>query len=145
MTPDSLLPPRLEGRLFPRFFLDRGLAETEAWAALPPQAVAAFRDAVVRCMGKMRAQADPNEAETRDRLIHPVLEALGWSWLPEQQGARAGDVADALLYPDPAALTAAAAHPHGSTGRYRPARVVSEHKGWRVPLDRATAGGSPVK
>jgi hypothetical protein len=144
MTQPSLLTPQLEGRLLPRFFLDRGLAATPEWAALGNSVVAAFRSHAERLVQAIQAHAGPNEAETRTGVIHPVIEALGWSLLPEQRGARPSDVADALLYPSAGSRDEAARHPQGSAGRYRSACVVSEHKGWRVPLDRASESGTPA-
>lgn len=144
MDQPSLLRPQLEGRLLPRFFLDQGLAATGEWAALSSSAVADFRCHVQRLVQAMMAHAGPNEAETRTGIIHPVFEALGWTMLPEQRAARQSDVADALLYPSAAACDLAKRHPQGSAGRYRSASVVSEHKAWRVPLDRAGDSGTPV-
>jgi hypothetical protein len=140
--PASLLPPQLEGRLFPRFFLDAGLRDTPEWAGLPDAEVDAFAERVAPLFGGINNHAAPNEAETEATLIFPVLDALGWHHLPQQAAnARREDRPDALLFADPAAREAARRLPAGSPGRIRAATMVQENKAWGVRL-LDSAGGA---
>jgi len=138
----TLLPPRLEGRLLPRAFLDDALPETDDWRAIPDTEIDALAQRLIPVVATLAARATPNEAETETDLIFPVLAALGWHHLPQQRaGAQRTDIPDALLFADAADKEAAARQPHGSPGRYARAVLVQENKAWQRPLDRADADG----
>ena len=140
----------MPGQLFTQYFLTDGIKTTPAWkrSEAEPGAFNAFQDeARQRCDALNRA-ADPNEALTEQRLVRPLLEALGWPDYLPQQGlsparpgsvARNEDIPDHLLFADAASRDRAAAH-KASGERYREALVVQESKRFGLPLDARDSG-----
>ena len=67
---------------------------------------AAARDAAKNLLDGLAARKNPNEAQTEDDLVYPLLEAVGWRHRDVQPNASAKarhDVPDALLFTDEAA------------------------------------------
>lgn len=125
----------LGGGLFSGSFLSEGLPELDEWKALDD----ARLDALSATLDQLLAPFGPgiarDEAETEKLLIHPLLEALGWSILPQQKTSkRREDVPDGLLFADAAARAKALAAK--DSARYPHALVVQESKAWELPLDR---------
>ena len=83
----------------------------------------------------------PNEAETEQELIRPLLEILGWrDNLPQQSASGGEDVPDHLLFGDEAAKNRATGESSASA-RFRHATVVQESKRHGLALDaRETSG-----
>jgi len=53
----------------------------------------------------------PSEAETEAKFIYPIIDALGWQHLPQQEPGRGRrDIADALLFVDEPASQPPPAH-----------------------------------
>ena len=80
----------------------------------------------------------PNESQTEDDLIWPVLSVLGWKSSLRQQNLSATgreDVPDGLLFADHAAKGRANALVQ-EWRRYEPGLAVVESKRWQRPLDR---------
>ena len=100
-----------------------------------------MRDAVGDKFEKIDLFDRPNEAETEQELIRPVLEILGWrDYLPQQSVSGGEDVPDHLLFQDQAAKNRAAGESSASA-RFRHATVVQESKRHGLALDaRETSG-----
>lgn len=84
----------------------------------------------------------PNEAQTEDDLIWPVLEALGWSDILRQQNLTSSgrdDVPDGLLFEN-ADAKAQANSLDREWQRYSLGLAVVECKRWGRPLDRSGRG-----
>ena len=80
----------------------------------------------------------PNESQTEDDLIWPVLSRLGWTTSLRQQNLSASgrqDVPDGLLFRDAAAKDRANGFAE-EWRRYELGLAVVESKRWRRPLDR---------
>ena len=127
----------MHGSLFTRDFLLEGIADTEAWKALGAAEVEIFRAAVAAAFHDFPVGGKPNEAQTEDDLIVPVLKALGWTqYLRQQPSAkRRENVPDILLFADADFKKRANAEkqqPH----RYRHGVAIVESKAWQLPLDR---------
>lgn len=93
----------IDGRLFTRDFLLEGICETPAWQALDHEKVAALFGTAKDKFEAMAARRSPNEAQTEDDLVYPLLELVGWSDRDVQPNASVKarlDVPDALLYPN---------------------------------------------
>ena len=104
-------------------------------------AAAAFRDEVRPYYDQLAGRQQPNEAETEQDLIRPVLGALGWTeCLPQQRAKRGDDIPDYLLFSDAATRASATAH-KGADDRYQYATVVEESKRLDLPLDAPDADG----
>lgn len=89
----------LQGGLFTRDWLGEGIAETLEWRELDAQLVQSKLQETRRLLTALAGQPNPNEAETEERLIRPVLRLLGWEHIAVQQNlALRGrtDVPDAL-------------------------------------------------
>ena len=94
----------MPSHLFTHYFLTDGIKATAEWrtSLSRSKTFAAFREGVARHYNALSRSADPNEAETEQELIRPVLELLGWAdYLPQQGAARNEDIPDHLLSPTP--------------------------------------------
>ena len=131
----------IDGRLFTRDFLLEGIRDTAPWRALGEASFEALRDHVTTLTTQLAARKNPNEAQTEDDLVYPLLEQLGWTDREVQPNASVKarlDVPDALLYPDTAAKTTAGALDPWQ--RFAHGAAIVEAKRWGRPLDRETKG-----
>ena len=81
----------MQGQLFTQYFLTDGIKSTGDWDATRahPDAFNRFRDGARRLYDDFSRFDQPNEAETEQELIRPLLELLGWAdYLPQQGTAR---------------------------------------------------------
>ena len=84
---------------------------------------------------------NPNEAETEQELIRPLLELLGWAdYLPQQGTTHGEDIPDLLLFADADAKARAAARTRAND-RFRDAVVIAESKRLGRPLDAREPSG----
>jgi len=135
----------LQGALYTRDFLERGICEEAAWKALTDTDVAALKGQLAGLFKKFTGGHKPNEGVTEKDLIYPVLAALGWTDVLVQQQVsphRRDDVPDALLFAD-GDRKAAAGREKEPAQRYRHGLAVVEAKRWLRALDRADAQGTP--
>ena len=131
----------IQGSLFTVFFLEEGIRGTAEYRALTPDRLAAFAAAARAGLDRLGPMPRPSEAETDQELISPLLAALGWEWLVQQEpGAGRRDIADALLFADLAAKARARAEP-ASAERFRHGLVVAEFEARETRLDRAGGSG----
>lgn len=131
----------LDGRLFTRDFLLEGIKETDAWRAADDAVVTAFKLKFHNLARNLAARKTPNEAQTEDDLVYPLLELLEWVDRDVQANASAKarlDVPDALLYPDADAKKLAG--PLDEWKRFQHGACIVEAKRWNRPLDREEKG-----
>lgn len=124
------------GSLFTSDFLTHGITDTADYAAVDADALSL---ALVAIVDAFPMATQPNEAQTEDDLIWPVLAALGWTDVLRQQNLTVSgrdDVPDGLLFADAAAKAQANAGAH-EWQRYTHGLAVVESKRWGRPLDRA--------
>ena len=91
----------ISGHLFTRDFLLEGINRETAWQAIDPRAFDAFCDELLALAKAMASSARPNEAETEQSFIYPVLSLLGWNDRLVQQTVSAKgrkQVPDVLLF-----------------------------------------------
>ena len=126
--------------LFTDYFLTHGIKDTPEWKASVsrPEAFAAFRDGVARRHEALGRSHEPNEAQTEQDLVRPVLELLGWTDYLPQQGTE--DVPDHLLFTD-AGFRARAETERNPGERIRYAAVVQESKRFGLSLDARNPDG----
>jgi hypothetical protein len=132
MTDSSLF---VRGTLFTRGFLQEAIERTPVWDDAD---TASFEIELRRIFEAFPDQHEPNETQTEDDLIWPVLKALGWSeFLRQQNLAVRGrdDVPDGLLFADADAKARANRHPD-EWRRYTHGVAMMESKRWDRPLDR---------
>ena len=126
--------------LFSQSYLEAGLRETEEYQQISPQILSHFgQDLRAPYSAFLRAYQASNEAQIEDALIRPALNALGWSYLPQQPIPVSGKTPDYMLFADDdarAAFTGA-----GDISHYPLAPA--EAKAWGTDLDRRAGALSP--
>ena len=128
----------LQGSLFANDFLCGSVAETPDWQALDDVALESLEARLRAIFQHFPITGSPNESQTEDDLIWPVLVVLGWAASLRQQNLSARgreDVPDGLLFADDAAKARANGFAQ-EWKRYELGHVVLESKRWLRPLDR---------
>ncbi len=124
----------MSGQLFTQYFLTDGIHTTAEWESVGDE-YSEFRSAIAPLYDNFSVRANPNEAETEQDLIRPVLELLGWKdYLPQQGSAQHEQVPDHLLFMASEAKDQAAARAK-TADRYQYAMVVQESKRFGLSLD----------
>ena len=126
--------------LFSQSYLEAGLKETDEYRQISPQQLShSGQDLRAPHNDFLRAYQVSNEAQIEDALIRPVLNALGWSYLPQQPIPVSGKTPDYMLFAD--ADDRAAFTGGGDISRYPLAPA--EAKAWGTDLDRRAGALSP--
>ena len=134
------LETALSGTLFAEDYYQDSIVASEEWQAFDDAALDAFATALVSVFERFPIQRSPNESQTEDDLIWPVLGVLGWTASLRQQNLSPHgreNVPDGLLFADDAAEARANARAQ-EWRRYAHGLVVVESKRWLRPLDRRT-------
>lgn len=126
--------------LFPVHFLEDRLPDWPEYAALDTSALSAvLKETWER---ERELLSDFNEEQTEDRLIRPILRALGFQYTARPNLSVAGRrrEPDYAVFLDEASR--ADAERNGGTARYSDAVAVVEAKRFDRPLDRRRAAGN---
>ena len=127
----------MPGHLFTQYFLTDGIRHTPERQSQRP-AFVAFRDAARRLFQDFAAYHEPNETQTEQELIRPLLQLLGWTDDISQPTAPGGeDRPDLLLYHDTQAKARATS---SEASPYLEALAVAELKPFRRQLDTRGPG-----
>jgi hypothetical protein len=132
----------LDGSLFTRDFLAEGIMQEADWKHLSDAAAKAMAGKIEALLTRFPHSKKPNESQTEDDVVWPILAALGWSDHLRQQNLSArgrDDVPDGLLFPD-ADAKARANHDYEEWRRYEHGRAIVESKRWNRLLDRPDRG-----
>lgn len=127
-----------QGTLFSNDFLNESIVRLADWLEIDDAGVDAFAVQVRAIFARFPTRQSPNESQTEDDAIWPILRALGWTnSLRQQNLAPRGreDVPDGLLFKD-AAAKAQANRTGDEWRRYEFGLAVVESKRWNRPLDR---------
>ena len=111
------------GSLFTPDFLTDSIRDLDDWKTLAEDDSDRFREAVEEIFSRFPISQRPNESQTEDDLIWPILEALGWTaWLRQQNLSPRGreDVPDGILFESDEAKDRANGYPE-EWKRYEPA------------------------
>jgi hypothetical protein len=127
-----------QGSLFSTDFLQESIIRLPDWAQLSDEFVGSIRADLTRIFALFPTNQSPNESQTEDDLIWPLLARLGWTaTLRNQNLTTRGreDVPDGLLFKD------AETKAHANTlseewRRYEFGLAIVESKRWHRPLDR---------
>ena len=95
-----------QGSLFAGDLLAESIVRSADWAALDDEALHEIEGALQALLARFPTGSAPNESQTEDDLIWPVLQRLGWKASLRQQNLTAHgreDVPDGLLFADDAA------------------------------------------
>ena len=127
----------MPGHLFTQYFLTDGIRQTPERRA-QASAFQDFRDQARRLFHDFAANHNPNEHQTEQDLIRPLLQLLGWTDdLPQPTAPGGEDRPDLLLFPDTQAKTRAGA---SESSPYLEGLAVAELKSFRTPLDTRGQG-----
>ena len=127
-----------QGSLFAEDFLSGSIVETLDWPAIDDELLDGLESGLRDVFARFPTDRTPNESQTEDDLIWPVLACLGWTASLRQQNLSARgreDVPDGLLFADDAAKARANGLDE-DWRRYAHGLAVVESKRWRRPLDR---------
>ena len=127
-----------QGSLFAEDFLREAITELPDWHDLADVALGDLEAALRGLFGRFPMDLSPNESQTEDDLIWPVLARLGWTASLRQQNLSARgrkDVPDGLLFADGASKDRANRFAE-EWKRYEHGLAVVESKRWLRPLDR---------
>jgi hypothetical protein len=127
-----------QGSLFSSDFLTESIARLSDWASIDDSAIDALSVRLGQIFARFPTQQLPNESQTEDDLIWPILDSLGWTVSLRQQNLTPKgreDVPDGLLFKDSAAK-AQANRTAEEWRRYEFGLAVIESKRWNRPLDR---------
>ena len=132
------LDTAFQGSLFASDFLRDAITRSPDWQELDDASLEDLEAALRAICDRFPAAASPNESQTEDDLIWPVLARLGWTASLRQQNLSAYgrvDVPDGLLFADEAAKGQANGFAQ-EWKRYELGLAVVESKRWLRPLDR---------
>ncbi|PDT50854.1 MULTISPECIES: restriction endonuclease [Sinorhizobium] len=135
------LPP-IQGNLFTRDFLAEAIRQTPEYLGINDHALDLFAADLRQLFEALPIKQSPNESQTEDDLIWPVLSRLGWSSALRQQNLAARgreDVPDGVLFENESSKAQANTHPE-EWRRYAHGLAIVESKRWGRPLDRRTSG-----
>ena len=130
-----------QGTLFSSDFLWESIAGLEDWQTLDDERVAELEGELLAIFDRFPIGQTPNESQTEDDLIWPVLECLGWTASLRGQNLSVrgrDDVPDGLLFADDQAKD----HANGFAEewkRYEFGLAIVESKRWLRPLDRRSS------
>ncbi len=128
----------VQGSLFAHDFLTESVVQLADWQAIDDAALDALNGELRAVFDRFPTAQTPNESQTEDDLIWPILAHLGWTASLRQQNLTAhgrDDVPDGLLFADAAAKDRANAFAE-EWKRYEFGLAVVESKRWQRPLDR---------
>ena len=127
-----------QGSLFAEDFLLGFIHELPDWGSLSDAELGDMEAELLALFARFPATASPNESQTEDDLIWPVLRALGWTATLRQQNLSPRgreDVPDGLLFGDDVAKDHANSF-FEEWKRYGFGLAIVESKRWGRPLDR---------
>ena len=127
-----------QGSLFTSDFLTETIRSVSEWSAFADADLDRFGNAIRAIFDCFPISQTPNESQTEDDLIWPILEALGWTESLRQQNLSPKgreDVPDGLLFESAEMKARANGFPE-EWKRYEFGRAIVESKRWARPLDR---------
>jgi hypothetical protein len=131
----------VRGSLLSEGFLAESICELPEWSSLTEDDIVSFRRDLLEIYHSFPIAGSPNESQTEDDLIWPILVRLGWTASLRQQNLAARgreDVPDGLLFKDAAAKAEANSFSE-EWRRYEFGLAVVESKRWGRPIDRRSA------
>ena len=134
-----------QGSLFAGDLLNEAGVRSADWLALDDDVVDGLGASFRTLFERFPIARAPNESQTEEDLIWPVLHLLGWNASLRQQNLSAQgreDVPDGLLFADQAAKDRANAFAE-DWRRYELGLAVVESKRWLQPLDRRSGSRAP--
>ncbi len=126
--------------LFSQSYLEAGLKETEDYKQISRDRLATIRQEMERPYKSFASNPSGIEAQVEDSLIRPVLNTLGWSYLPQQAIPSAGLTPDYMLFASDEERAVVA----GGADVSQHALSLAEAKPWDTDLDKRIRARSPA-
>ena len=127
------MPPHYKGLLLTQDFLTLGIVAQPVWDELSAADVTDFAEKCDSWLLATVAARNINEAQTRTKLIAPIIDHLGWQNAHLSEiSTGVGDFPDYLLYKDTETCCKAEQLQNPADS----ALVLLEAKKWQLPLDR---------
>jgi len=134
------------GTLFTQDFLREGIRATSDWQEFKDLEFLNLKTALKKILDPFVSAATHNEADTEERVIYPVFNALGWTNLILRKNTMAKkgheDIPDALLLPDNESLSKAD-QANKAPDKFRYGVLICEAKKWELPLDQGSGDAVP--
>jgi hypothetical protein len=133
-----MVHPAFQGSLFSTDFLQQAITRLSDWSAIDDGALDRLARDAKEIFDRFPTAQTPNESQTEDDLIWPVLNQLAWTaHLRRQNLSVRGreNEPDGLLFKDAAAKSAANKF-REEWKRYSLGLAIVESKRWQRPLDR---------
>ena len=133
MTPGEIF----SGSLFARDFLAESITQSAEWKSISDKELDDLEAELVSIFESFPLQGTPNESQTENDLIWPILAKFGWTESLRQQNLSTRgreDVPDGLLFTDAEAKRRANSLDE-EWRRYELGTVLVEAKRWLRPLD----------
>ena len=127
-----------QGSLFPEDFLLESVGKMSDWQDISDTTLVQLETNLQKVFTRFPTGRSPNESQTEDDLIWPILNCLGWQESLRQQNLSSHgreDVPDGLLFADGAAKEQANSLIE-DWKRYEHGLAIVESKRWLRPLDR---------
>jgi len=135
---DQAMSEAIQGSLFSNDFLRESIVQLADWRAFDDADITALQQQLGAVIDGFPIAQTPNESQTEDDLIWPVLACLGWTESLRQQNLSPRGrehVPDGILFADDAAKARANGFAE-EWKRYEFGLAVVESKRWLRPLDR---------
>jgi hypothetical protein len=133
------------GTLFTADFLTEGIATSPAWREIDDGAVDAFAAALGAILDKVADPSRLDEAKVEERIVRPILEALGWQGVFDVQTnlerRHRANVSDYSFFRDEQAFARADALA-GNDAKLKHAVAVGDAKAWSIGLDQRGGGAA---
>ena len=133
-----MLDNAYKGRLFSADFLEDSIGDMPEWGEVDDAKVADLRGSLEAILEAFPTGQRPNESQTEEDLIWPILKAIGWTSSLRQQNLSVRgrkDVPDGILFENDERKARANSFPE-EWNRYKFGLAVVESKRWLRPLDR---------
>jgi len=92
----------MKGTLLSNYFLEEGIKTTEDWRKFSERELENLYSKINEILKSFSKRKKPDEADTEDGLICPIIELLGFPWSRQKSPSKKGrqDVPDFILFPD---------------------------------------------
>ncbi len=124
-----------KGNLFTEYFLREGIRHTEDWRRLDKKNLVHFKDQLKIFLQDFSQRLNPDEADTEDGLIVPILRSLGFHFSRQKAIGDSRDMPDFILFASKEDKAAFDRVPRKKKPWHR-AVAILEGKRWERSLDR---------
>ena len=137
----SFLERVVQGSLFTHYFLSEGVQQTPEYQQSDAEALTALLEEFQKCYLDLHGAQSPDEADTEDTLIEPILDKLGFQARSRQKTPRQAtrDRPDFLLFADADSKRKAL---QDRDHQYQYGVAILEAKRFERPLDKRS--GDPL-